>query len=1027
MATRLYGVLLDGLKKPIVNATVVLLAKGNTITVLNGSEAIFKTDAQGAYNVTVQTGYYKVIIGPQGIEPYKAGEIAIYADSPEGSLNSYLVNWAEEDLTPEVIKQVKELVAISEQYSLQAGRSAAAAQADATDARNSKASAAQSASDALVYKNDSKTNADAAKQAQAGASGSANTASAALTTIQGIQKDVTASKNRAVTAETNAKSSENVATQAKTDAVTAKEQAVAAKDKAQQIADSIDPQSIKNSIGLGVERRYLSDLTKPFSDVGFFMINSSTIGYPSVADQSAMSGYVARQDGSPSYTGLFVDPGHGHAYTMTQFNNVATFRQLTFSADVDRIKQLSSGTRVYGGPQDERYFEIHTGAWGVYNVTEKRWLPLAIQQGGTGAVTADDALKNIGGFKMQRSSIGTANLNDFTGSKCGVYFQNSIANATKDRNYPINSAGVLLVYITFANGAESCVQEYIEYRYGTKFIRTYDVGNNTWTEWKQFVVAGQKITFAGVTTRGQDTTSSSFVSQVTNSSGATIGQFEARADTTGNASLIVRDLSGSNSRFYTLNLNGSFDAPEGYALKTTSDWNALLNVNAASFKMVSGPTNSPVETVNYGGFHLSFSGNYGVQFAGRNNDYMLRGIEAGEYSDWNRIIVGTKAKYIPLDSRDGFISDNDGNTTWAPSNGGGFQASYAENRIMQGWVDGAGRLYGRFLTSDQATTPKTDVAWKSSAMLEMDNRFTGTNTFIGDVVCSAANPLRLRSANPTISFVESDASGSTYLFVADGGNFRLNRDTTAGAELFSYSRSQNNLKLGVSSYFTLNTRFDQGWTSKGSVDVTTTGYSTVSVITTTSTDAVGARNQFEVNPSTNQFYLARRNRSNLTGQWIINFPSAGGTLALSGTSDINYKTNIEDYDGLHSVENIKAMELVTFVFKDDEKKRVRRGVIAQQIEQIDPTYVKRTYEPCGEAIVDEDGVVQGYSEEKERVVLDNNVILLDCLCATKVLIQKDEQKTEEINKLKEEIVQLKSLIDNLLLQVGKSTNSSDLP
>lgn len=93
MATRLYGVLLDGLNKPIINATVALISKGNTLTVLNGSEAIFRTDAQGAYNVTVQTGHYKVIIGPQGIEPYKAGEIVIYSDSKEGSLNNYLTNW----------------------------------------------------------------------------------------------------------------------------------------------------------------------------------------------------------------------------------------------------------------------------------------------------------------------------------------------------------------------------------------------------------------------------------------------------------------------------------------------------------------------------------------------------------------------------------------------------------------------------------------------------------------------------------------------------------------------------------------------------------------------------------------------------------------------------------------------------------------------------------------------------------------------------------------------------------------------
>ena len=190
MATRLYGILTDGLNKPIVNATVALLAKGNTITVLNGSEAVFRTDGEGAYNVTVQAGHYKVIIGPQGLEPYKAGEIVIYSDSPEGSLNGYLINWAPEELTPDVIKQVQQLVANSEEYALQAGRSAAAANADATDARNSKASAAQSASDALVYKNDAKASEDAAKQAQAGAAGSANTATQAVTTIQGLKSNV---------------------------------------------------------------------------------------------------------------------------------------------------------------------------------------------------------------------------------------------------------------------------------------------------------------------------------------------------------------------------------------------------------------------------------------------------------------------------------------------------------------------------------------------------------------------------------------------------------------------------------------------------------------------------------------------------------------------------------------------------------------------------------------------------------------------------------------------------------------------
>ncbi|QXV79286.1 lateral tail fiber protein [Escherichia phage FritzHoffmann] len=390
MTIRLYGVLTDGLNKPIVNATVSLIARSNTLTVLGGSEAVFRTDAQGAYNITVNPGHYVVIVGPQGKEPYKAGEIVLYADSPGGSLNGYLVNWVEEELTPDVIKQVQQLMAASEEYSLQAGRSAAAANADATDARNSKASAAQSASEALVYKNDSKTNADAAKQAQAGAAGSANTANAAVTTIQGIQKDVTASKDRAVTAETNAKSSENVATQAK-------EQAVAAKNKAQQIADSIDPQSIKNSIGLGLAPRNCPDISgNPSGYVGFMRIMSTATGFPSVASgESSLTGFISQADETPSYTGVFQGWATRSLYTYRW--NPTIGPQWTRHArknEVDRLNQWSSETWIYNADESMR-LGLTGSTWGCYSDTQKKWIPLDVSHGGTGANSLDDAKTNL--------------------------------------------------------------------------------------------------------------------------------------------------------------------------------------------------------------------------------------------------------------------------------------------------------------------------------------------------------------------------------------------------------------------------------------------------------------------------------------------------------------------------------------------------------------------------------------------------------------------------------------------------------
>ena len=431
MATRLYGVLLDGLKKPIVNATVVLLAKGNTITVLNGSEAIFKTDAQGAYNVTVQSGYYKVIIGPQGIEPYKAGEIAIYADSPEGSLNSYLVNWAEEDLTPEVIKQFKELVANSEQFALQAGRSAAAAQSDATDARNSKASAAQSASDALVYKNDSKANADAAKQAQAGAAGSANTANAAITTIQGIQREVTASKDRAVTAETNAKASQDASTASATSSANSASAAKSSQDaakqsenKAKEYVDSIQPANFV------VKSQNLADLPdKTTSRNNLSAMLDSKVGLDSTTNLNTLNGtkagfYYQRMSANAKpelnypitlagallviKTGANTEYSCKQVYSLYNNPNVTYSRVLNASTGPDapwsewrrhtaleRVEEGLSTTYMYsiyslGSPR----LQVNTeGLWGCSDGT--RWIPLAVAQGGTGAATIADARNNL--------------------------------------------------------------------------------------------------------------------------------------------------------------------------------------------------------------------------------------------------------------------------------------------------------------------------------------------------------------------------------------------------------------------------------------------------------------------------------------------------------------------------------------------------------------------------------------------------------------------------------------------------------
>lgn len=108
-------------------------------------------------------------------------------------------------------------------------------------------------------------------------------------------------------------------------------------------------------------------------------------------------------------------------------------------------------------------------------------------------------------------------------------------------------------------------------------------------------------------------------------------------------------------------------------------------------------------------------------------------------------------------------------------------------------------------------------------------------------------------------------------------------------------------------------------------------------------------------------------------------------VTSAAVCDATLKDEITDTDGTLSLENIKAMELKTFVYKDDDKRRLRRGVIAQQIRDIDPCYVKEVH-----------------NGDEVNLVLDSNPLLLDAISAVKVLARQVEELQGEIKALKGE-------------------------
>jgi hypothetical protein len=89
-------------------------------------------------------------------------------------------------------------------------------------------------------------------------------------------------------------------------------------------------------------------------------------------------------------------------------------------------------------------------------------------------------------------------------------------------------------------------------------------------------------------------------------------------------------------------------------------------------------------------------------------------------------------------------------------------------------------------------------------------------------------------------------------------------------------------------------------------------------------------------------------------------------LQTSGVSDINFKKVTGDLDVKESLSNIEKMDFRTFYYLDDENKTIRRGVVAQELQLIDPQYVHS-------------------AEESGKMTLDLNPLVLDALAAIKAL------------------------------------------
>lgn len=118
----------------------------------------------------------------------------------------------------------------------------------------------------------------------------------------------------------------------------------------------------------------------------------------------------------------------------------------------------------------------------------------------------------------------------------------------------------------------------------------------------------------------------------------------------------------------------------------------------------------------------------------------------------------------------------------------------------------------------------------------------------------------------------------------------------------------------------------------------------------------------------------------IEGQIYGSTQSSEFSYTRNGVSDERVKHDIKDISPEKAINAIKGLSFKSFVYNNDEKERVRRGVIAQQAEKVEPLYVKTREYPGTEKDAPK-------VEQKE---LDTTPMLLDTMQVVQDLLKRIE-------------------------------------
>ncbi|HHF9955205.1 TPA: prophage tail fiber N-terminal domain-containing protein [Escherichia coli] len=561
-----------------------------------------------------------------------------------------------------------------------AATSAGAAKTSETNAAASQKSAATSASTATTKASEAATSArdaaaskEAAKSSETNASSSAssaassataagNTAKAAKTSetnadnsAQAAADSQTASANSATAAkksETNAKNSEAAAKSSETNAKASETNAKSSEtNAAKSAADALNYRNqaqliVGDNIGLGSAPRDCPDISgNPSGYIGFMRIMSNAKGFPSIASgESSLTGFISQVDGTPAYTGVFQGWATRSLYTYRW--NPTIGPQWTRHArknEVDRLDQWSSETWLYNHDKSMR-LGLTGSTWGCYSDTQKKWIPLDVSHGGTGAATIDGARTNLGLGRSNSPQLNSLFLDRYSDStntytSSGILHTRLLATDSTVRlgadmyvETLSNEPGQLTIRFTYDGSTGA--SKYLNLNSEGNLIVDSAILKSTVEKPLQIRSANPAIRF-NETDRPANTPTYTLIANA----GDWFIQKRDYDDAGSVSNAIAYNFANDRIDVQNLKASGLITANSGIATLTGHDWNSQHTDNVDKFRPIAGSTNGPAGSMVLGGIHVQFSKNYAVQFGGRNSGFWGRTVENGTTQEWKKLLT----------------------------------------------------------------------------------------------------------------------------------------------------------------------------------------------------------------------------------------------------------------------------------------------------------------------------------------------------------------------------------------------------